>query len=136
MKKLLSIGCVLASLSLTAETFVLKQAPSSLADWTGGEFYDGKAPTGAATDIIQISPGVEVTVSNTQADVVAFLNDIANLSLRGSSTKDAAQSKLTLYVADGDTWEYASKICEYSYGNSYSMVEKRGDDHPQVRRVR
>ena len=126
MKKLLSIGCALASLSLAAETFVLKQAPSSLADWTDGAFYDGKAPSGAATDVIQISPGVEVTVSNTQADVVAFLNGIANISLRGNNTKDAAQSKLTLYVADGDTWEYASKISEYSYGNSYSMVEKRG----------
>ena len=122
MKKLLSIGCALASLSLAAETFVLKQAPASLADWKDDAFYDGKAPTGAATDVIQISPGVEVTVSSTQADVVAFLNGIANISLRGNNTKDAAQSKLTLYVADGDTWEYASKICEYSYGNSYSMV--------------
>ena len=113
-----------------AEAFVLTKAPLTHADWTNAAFYDGKAPTGAATDVIQISPGVEVTVSNTQADVVAFLNGIANLSLRGNNTKDAAQSKLTLYVADGDTWEYASKICEYSYGNSYSMVEKRGDDHP------
>lgn len=123
---------VLAALALCliparAETFVLTKTPNSLTDWQNAEFYAGEsAPTGAATDEIQISPGVEVTVSNTQSDVVAFLNGISNLSLVGNAIREKPQSKLTIYVEDGETWNYASRIEEASHGSSYSMVEKRG----------
>lgn len=75
-------ACVVSLSPLNAETFDLKRAPSSLADWKDGSFYDngGKAPTGAATDVISIMPSVpRVEINGSQSDVISFLGDISRI---------------------------------------------------------
>ena len=82
-------ACVVSLSPLNAETFVLKRAPSSLADWKDGSFYDngGKAPTGAATDVISIMPSVpRVEINGSQSDVISFLGDISRIICNFSST--------------------------------------------------
>ena len=53
MKHVLFGECLVAVMSLSAETFILTSAPSSLDDWKNGSFYEGGvAPTGISTDTI------------------------------------------------------------------------------------
>ena len=126
MKKLLSVGCALASLSLAAETFVLKQAPLSLTDWKNGEFYEGGvAPTGVATDVVQIPVNMTVTVSSKDTDVIAFLNGISNVQVARTTIKGNAIAVFVIDVDENDTVEWQSWLASTGDGN-YSYVQKTG----------
>ena len=125
MKKLLSVGCALASLSLAAETFVLKQVPSSLADWQNGEFYEGGvAPTGVATDRIATPYKPKMTIeldgSNVNGEdnaVVKFLGGIRDLMLSN------AVLKVTVPEGDVCTFTFAA----HDSSSQTGTIEKYGE---------
>ena len=82
MRAALLCAGVFGVFPLVAETFDLKRAPSSLADWQNGDFYDngGRAPSGAGTDVISVLPSVpRVEVDGNDRDVVSFLGGISRI---------------------------------------------------------
>ena len=115
-----------------AETFTLKQVPSSLADWKDSAYYvEGAAPTGASTDEIVIPLGMTVTVSYpTDSTVIAFLNGIDNVKPAHTQVSDGPIAKFVVNVENGSTLDWTSRfyshVSDKNVHGSYSHVQKTG----------
>lgn len=116
----------------SAETFTLKQVPSSLANWKSSGYYvEGTAPTGASTDEIVIPLGMTVTVSYpTDSAVIAFLNGIDNVKPQHTQESDGPIAKFVVDVDEGATLDWTSRfyshVSERNVHGSHSYVQKTG----------
>ncbi len=131
MKKLMAGVCAAVCLPLFAETFTLRELPTTVDDWKNPAFYDeGAAPTGVAEDVIVIPLGMTVTVSSqTDAAVIAFLKSVGNIKVAFAHTKNGAIAKFVIDVAEGDTVEWPGKFYSYiekDVAGNYSHVQKTG----------
>lgn len=121
-KIITAIGLIAAALSyrpITAEKFVLTDTPATLDDWKSGSFYlDGKAPSGAASDIIALKEDLEVEVNAADTEIIEFLEAISYLTFQGEAI-------FALNVEQ--TCEFSGKV---KHNDDYQgRFEKRGDGH-------
>ncbi len=119
----LAIAVCALSCAASAETFVLRTAPETLADWKdGGHYVGGTAPSGAATDTIvtldsaNLRIGIDASTEEGLA-VVGFLNSVKDLV--------PSNAVLSVTVPEGAVVRFDLAIHDNS--SRTGTIEKDGD---------
>lgn len=125
MKSIASlVTCVALAGSLGAETFVLTKAPSSFDEWKDGSFYEGgKAPSGAATDMIATkqSENLVIELDGTNEDGG---NNATFRFLGGMKSIILSNAVMRVTVPEGDVATFNCAV--YDSGTQTGTIEKRG----------
>ena len=125
MKSIVSMAaCVVLTGSLWAETFVLTKAPSSLAEWKDGSFYEGgKAPSGAAADTVATKNDENLVIELDGTNEDGENNAIFRF-LGGMKSVILSNAVMRVTVPEGDV---ATLNCAvYDSGTQTGTIEKHG----------